>query len=342
MDFFHSYWQHVLILEIMFLLLFTFGLNIRVGNPDLWQPWYGGEKPMEFAFFNAVNKTAYFPPQNPWFSDHYINYYYYGFIVAAIPTKLLGIMPSIAFNLILPTWFAMTGIGLFGIGYNLFLGIGARKSDRDNSEFGKSKRIFKRINLRAYLSGFFVLVLVLIIGNLFQFKLLWKHLPEVSKITQDVEADNTFISVLSGAKSVLSGEADLPGNPGRWYFSASRPILPEGPDTPIAEFPYFSFLYADLHPHLLSMPFYALGFAWCISLLLDPLHKKRWFQQLWFLLFAGLIFGFYRVTHTWDYPVFVGLAFLSVVWITTLAVTRSPSVVAFQSVTGTWKDTLFF
>jgi YYY domain-containing protein len=319
-DYFQSNWQHVLIVEILFLLLLFFSLYVRTANPDLWQPWYGGEKPMEFAFFNAVNIAVYFPPENPWFSDHYINYYYYGFIIAAIPTKLLGIIPSIAYNLIIPTWFAMTGIGLFGVGYNFYLGITNKNKDYSpnksiiKNEFQAKRKFLHKINLSAYLSGLFALVIVLLIGNFFQMKLLWQYLPEVSKVTQDAGADNKFISVLSGAKNVISGDADLPGSSGRWYFAASRPILPDGPDTPIAEFPYFSFLYADLHPHLLSMPFYALGFGWCLTLLLQPIHKKRWFQQLFILIFAGLVFGFYRVTHTWDFPIFLGLGFLSIVW----------------------------
>ena len=70
---------------------------------------------MDFAFFNAVLRSVYFPPEHPWFAEHYINYYYYGYIIAAIPTKLLGLLPSIAYNLILPSWFAMTGIGIFSV-----------------------------------------------------------------------------------------------------------------------------------------------------------------------------------------------------------------------------------
>ena len=114
---------------------------------------------------------------------------------------------------------------------------------------------------------------------------------------------------------MLSSDEDLPGSAGRWYFAASRPVLPDGPDTPIAEFPYFSFLYADLHPHLLSMPFYALGFAWFLTLLFDPIHRKKIFQQTGLLLLGGYIVGFYRVTHTWDYPIFLGLCILTIIWI---------------------------
>ncbi len=79
-------------------MLFVLGLLLRLGNPDLWQPWMGGEKPMNFAIFNSVLKAVYFPPNNPWLSGYFLNYYYYGYVLAAIPTKILGIVPSFAFQ----------------------------------------------------------------------------------------------------------------------------------------------------------------------------------------------------------------------------------------------------
>ncbi len=118
-----SHWKNIIGTEIIFLAIFLFSLWVRLGNPDLWNPWLGGEKPMEFAFFNSVLRSVYFPPENPWLAGHYINYYYYGYVIAAIPTKLLGLLPSMAYNLILPSWFAMTGIGMFSVGFNMVAGL---------------------------------------------------------------------------------------------------------------------------------------------------------------------------------------------------------------------------
>ncbi len=319
-DYFKQSWKHVLIVELIFLALFIFSLMVRINNPDLWHPWLGGEKPMDFAFFNAVLKSVYFPPANPWFSGHYINYYYYGFVVASIPTKLLGIIPSIAYNLVLPSWFAMTGIGVFGLAYNIYEAFNIKQHNPDLAQDDQNKTTRKRFQnlltskLAAYMSGIIAVVATLFMGNFYQVKMLWRYLPEVSNLSVDAGTYSNFDLVLSGASQVLSGNAELPGDAGRWYFSASRPILHDGPDTPIVEFPYFSFLYADMHPHLLTMPFFALGLTWCLSAYLAPIQKRKWQDQLLALVLFGIFVGSFLASHTWDFPLFIALALLIMIW----------------------------
>ena len=318
-----SHWKNILGTETIFLAIFLFSLWIRLGNPDLWNPWLGGEKPMEFAFFNSVLRSVYFPPENPWLAGHYINYYYYGYVIAAIPTKLLGLLPSMAYNLILPSWFAMTGIGVFSVGFNVVAGlhkgqdpIESKPADLTPSLRGKFFDRQRFISNLPYLAGAFAMVAVLFLGNLFEVRVLWKYLPQASSISGSstsypLEHVGAFIG---GAIQVLTGQSSLPGNNGNWYFDASRPILPNGPDTPIAEFPYFTFLYGDMHPHLLAMPVYALAFGWILNLLLWPISRRKWTSRIPSLIAAGLIFGSFNPLHSWDFPTFLGLGMLVILW----------------------------
>ncbi len=318
-EFIHSNWKHILATELIFLVLFLFYIYVRLGNPDLWHPWRGGEKPMDFAFFNAVLKTVYFPPQNPWFSGHYINYYYYGYVLASIPTKLLGILPNIVYNLVLPSWFAMIGIGVFCIGFNLVAGFrnGLRRERSADEEKYPSRPVLAQIfgKNSPYLVGVIAILVILFAGNLYMVREFWKYFPELSLSGGEVSSPlDRAGAVIGGTVRLLTGQAELPGENDRWYFEASRPILHDGPDTPIAEFPYFTFLYGDLHAHLLTMPNYALALGWMLSLLFYPFSKMKWGERIGSLILGGLVFGSFLPSHTWDFPTFIGLGSLVLIW----------------------------
>ena len=319
-EFVKNGWKHLLLCEALFALAFAGLLIIRVNNPDLWQPWTGGEKPMDFAFFNSVLRTVHFPPQNPWFAGHYLNYYYYGYVLASIPTKLTGILPSIAYNLVLPSWFAMTGISVFSLAFNLVAGL-SRKDPLNRQSavlFSQPSNPLERsIRRWAVFAGIFALLAVLVLGNYYQVRLLIKNAPEMVPENWAAEhPGNPSGGKLAGIWQVIIGKTELPGNNSQWYFEASRPILNGKDDTPIAEFPYFTFLYGDMHPHLLTMTLYALALGWMLSILVHPLSQKKWLERIIGLAVAAIIFGCFSASHTWDFYPFAGLAVLALAWST--------------------------
>ena len=94
-----------------------------------------------------------------------------------------------------------------------------------------------------------------------------------------------------------------------WYWNPSRaiPVAP-GDVGPITEFPFFTFLYADLHAHMIALPLTVLGPAWAASWLLaaeDEDARLRAGGWLAGLFAGGLILGALRPTNTWDFPVYL-------------------------------------
>ena len=223
----------ILLGETVFTLVFLFFVGLRLLNPDLWQPWNGGEKMLEIGFFNAIAKSVHMPPYDPYYAGGYINYYYYGLFLVGVLVKLTGIQPAIAFNLAVPTLAGLTAAGVFSLGYNL-----ARRPSQPMS--------------RALTVGVLAVLLVVFVGNLAGLTQLVDLLGEHggSNFESALPGLEPSVRALVGLKSVLIEGAKLPPYN---YWDPSRVI----PDT-INEFPYWSFLFADLHPHMIGIPFTVL------------------------------------------------------------------------------------
>ncbi|MBC7225060.1 MAG: DUF2298 domain-containing protein, partial [Anaerolineae bacterium] len=216
--------------EGLFAVAYLAFVGVRILNPDLWQPWNGGEKSMEFAFLNAILKSPYFPPYDPYFAHGYMNYYYYGQYLMAVLIKLTGIVPSVGFNLAVPTLFALTVVNAYTVVYNLL---------------GRVGDAWRKGLYGGLLGSCFVAVL----GNLATPAQLFRRFAEVSgsNFTSSIPGLQTLVRAVPGMLKVWAGEATLPPFN---YWEPSRVI----PFT-INEFPYWSFLFADLHPHMIGIPF---------------------------------------------------------------------------------------
>jgi YYY domain-containing protein len=283
--------KYFLMIEGLFLAFFVIDLLIRLGNPDMWHPAKGGERPMDFSYFNAVIKSTSFPPYDPWFAGGYINYYYYGFVIVGTPVKLLGIVPSIAYNFILPTLFAIVGTSAFSIGWNLLQkDEGGRLKDEDSSDGNSSFTIHAKCS--SFVSGLSASFLTILLGNLGTFQLLYQKMQQLGAAGA-FNWESTFFQRLTwawqGLMMTFKG-IPLPIGPGDWYWNPSR-VVPPGPDNSITEFPLFTFLYSDLHAHMIVMPLALLAISWALSVVAA---RAKWTNQASAglgIVIGGLIVG---------------------------------------------------
>jgi YYY domain-containing protein len=300
--------RYFLTVEIFTLLFFLFFLAVRLGNPDLWHPSKGGEKPMDFSYLNAVLKSTTFPPYDPWFAGGYINYYYYGFVLVGVLIKWLGIVPSIAYNIILPALFSMLAMASFSFGWNVVSG---RRQARDDTgeDIEPEVRIWG-LPSRPLLAGIFSAVGLLILGNLGTVRMIWNGIQRLAA-NGSIEGANIFQRIIwtfQGLGRLIAGQ-NLPYGMGEWYWNPSRAI----PGSPITEFPFFTFLYADPHAHLLALPVTILALGWALSII-HSRWKWTWLQFGASFLLGGLAIGALRPTNTWDMPAYLALGVVAVVY----------------------------
>ena len=267
-------------------------LLMRMANPDLWQPWFGGEKFMEFAFLNGILRSASFPPVDPHFAGGYINYYYFGIYLSAYLIKLTGIYAETAFNLTIASLFALTVSNAFSVAYSAWAW---RRQD------GGSVLTWRSGFWAAWIAPLFVAV----IGNLDGFAQVVRRLAETS--THQATSAFSLVPMLTGATAalgdVLAGRRSMPAYD---FWAPSRVI----PNT-INEFPYWSFLFADLHPHLIGIPV-AILFCAAILALLSQANRER-AGSAGLVLFLAFLLGTLSSVNLWELPTYFalgGLAFL--------------------------------
>ncbi len=302
-DFILQRWRFILGGEVLFLVAFLAFVAVREANPDLWHPWRGGEKPMELAYLNAVIRSSAMPPFDPWFAGGYLNYYYWGYFVLAGLVRVTGILPTIAFNLAVPLFFALTVTGAYSLVYNLAEGARRHRQDPHSDsepESGAPLVGFRRLIPRSpVIAGLFASLFIAVVGNL-----------------------DGMIQVVRGSwtKLFVDGQGFLPFD----FWRSSRVVPPlenpepsalafwapeKVPNLPdiswhITEFPFFTFLFADLHAHMMVIPFTLLTIALGVTILVG-LWTSGWLWKAFAVVALAISLGSLWVVNSWDYPSYV-------------------------------------
>jgi len=298
-----SNWRVIVTVETLFFLAFTFLAFIRAGNPEI----VGTEKPMELAFINAILRSPTFPPHDPWLSGYAISYYYFGYVMTAMLAKATGTLGSVAFNLMLSLVFALSAAGAYGVLYNLLA------AWRNNHQSTAQARPSTSMPL---LGPFFLLI----VSNFEGFLDVLHNLGIFWKYSTGGTASSTFWKWLD-----LKDLRDVPALPlgwmperFYWWWRASRVIteysLAQEWHEIIDEFPFFSYLLGDLHPHVLAMPFGLLVVGVALNIFLGGWKGEtnlRIFRvpvPPMGLFFGALVLGGVAFLNTWD--ILMGFALL--------------------------------
>ena len=302
--------KFILVFEVLFIVLLV-GFAVFRAHQNRY---VSTEQPMDLAFMNAILQSENFPPNDPWLSGYAISYYYFGYLMAALNTLLIGVQRTIGYNMHLALLFALTGTLTFGVVYNLI-----RAHQRTYKPTLKQIRIPVSFGL---LGMFFLLMMS-------NFHMVFVELPYRAGAFD--ESYYRFWDA-KGRETMPVGEPINLFNPAEassahwWWFAHARTITERTPDLyldvgdyyrgeiltePVAvmgaqvsevidEFPAFSFILGDSHPHVMALPFVLLVLGLGLNIVLSPKTP-----DLLQTVFYGLCVGSLIFLNTWDMPIYL-------------------------------------
>ena len=260
-------WPALVAAQVLFIVFFSMFALLRANDPNITNT----EKPMEIMMLNAAVSAESAPPEDLWLSGETVAYYYGGYWNLGGISKLSTVPTASGFNLSLALIAGMAASGIFSLVYSMV------------SREGGGVRA-------AALAGVLSAVLLLLTANLAG----WWELAANFGAGSDGFYDWLAIDGLQRNSDPGNWRSDQFW----WWFRASRVINTfnesgVGQDFTIQEFPAFSLILGDLHPHVISIPFVIAGLAAAFNLLISPQRWGfRWIRRNPFSAVAiGLIVG---------------------------------------------------
>ncbi len=270
--------------EILFLVVFIGWVVYKSHDPAINHT----EQPMDFAFLNASIRSFFGQPEDPWLLGETVSYYYFGYWMMGAVSELTGVVSSVSYNLSLALIPAMSASAIFGLVYSM-AGPGPRRTP---------------YAIGAGLAGALLLTAAANLEGLIEF-------IRANGIGSEGFWGWLGIGGISGPAATIT-ESWRPQE-FMWWWRASRVIGSfDGSiqtDYTIHEFPAFSYVLGDLHPHVTSLPFALLFVAALWNLFRTPWAGWRPTDANGLVapLFLAFLLGGLAFTNMWDLPVFWGL-----------------------------------
>jgi uncharacterized membrane protein len=234
----------LLIGEALFLVAFAAWAFVRSHDPSADHT----EQPMDLMFMSSLWASPTWPPQDAWLSGYPIAYYYFGYWLLTAVGRLAGTPPEIAYTVGQAAWFGLLASGSYGLAWMLL------RLPRTGMMLG---------GVASTLGALLAAVAVAMAGN-------------VQWLLEYLHAQGVNVARLAAWAQVRGFPEGVPQS-GRWFIGnewwwwrTSRVLADAGSagghQEVITEFPAFSYVLGDNHPHVLGMPIVllllALALAW--------------------------------------------------------------------------------
>jgi len=245
-------WRIIVAIEVIFIVFFLMFLSMRAYDPAA----SGTEKPMDLMMLTAVTSAEYAPPQDLWLSGEPIAYYYFGYWIYGGVNAMAGTAPSLAFNISMAI--------IAGLAASIAASLVVTLVRRD----GAGTKV-------ALIAGGASASLLLLVSNLSG---LWTLL-DITKIAPIGLLNWYHGHEYDRVDKIVTWRPD----DFWWWWKSSRITntfndAGNEVDFTIQEFPFFSFLLGDFHPHLMSIPFVLTGVTVLTALFIA--HRTISFEVL--------------------------------------------------------------
>ncbi len=274
-------WRLIAAVEIVFLVFLLGWTLFRAFDPAIDHT----EQPMDFMLLNSSIRSTLGQPQDAWMAGETVSYYYFGYWMMGALSELSGVASNFSYNLSVALVPALAASAIMSIVLTM------TRSDGASARLG-------------VISALAAAVALGVVSNL-------------EGVLEFMSANAIGSQGLYDWVSIdgLDGPAETPTQGWTpegywWWFRATRVINTfedgGGIDYTIQEFPFFSFMLGDLHPHMMAIPFSLLFSGFVLNFfrsetlsLRDPMRNRWGFASA---AAMGLTLGGVGFTNMWDMP----------------------------------------
>ena len=309
-DFIAREWRTIVIAEAIFLVFFIGWTLFRSYDPFINHT----EQPMDLALLSASINSQVGHPEDPWLRGEPVSYYYFGYWMMGALSQISAIQSHISYNLAMALIPAMSAMGIFGIVFNMVrmdkarsgvAGTDSMSTVRASVSAALADSTHRKLAIIAGIAAALFLVIVSNLEGVLEFM-------RLNGMGSQGFYDWIRINDLPGP--IVTPPQSWTPPDFWWWFHASRVINTfDGVhfiDNTIQEFPFFSFLLGDMHPHVMSIPFIALFIGIALNIYRLPSDFWRNYRSVYpyaIVLTAALVLGGLGFNNLWDMPTFAAM-----------------------------------